>query len=184
MVDVLKLAGYLLYLNRKEAELDDDEAASDITPMKLQKLLYYCQGYSLGLTGRPLFHDDIEAWQYGPVVRIVYKEYQKYKGACLPLDLVKSPPSVDEYVAGVAAMVMRDKGGYSAVALSKATHREPAWREAWEKEMNCALSLETITDYFSGILNEELPPEEEDRFWKSVGREPTRKEWEEIALSL
>lgn len=34
----------------------------DITPHKLQELLYYFQGYSLALTGKPAFSDPIEAW--------------------------------------------------------------------------------------------------------------------------
>ena len=53
MIYVLELAKYLIYLSVREAEQAGDEAVSDIDPMKLQKLLYYCQGYSLGLTGKP-----------------------------------------------------------------------------------------------------------------------------------
>lgn len=182
MVDVLELAKYLLYLDKEKAKRDGDEAAIDMTPMKLQKLLYYCQGYSLGLTGKLLFPDTIEAWSYGPVVRRVYKEYQQYRGACLPLDLAaNSEPSVDEYAAGIAELVMRDKGKYSAWALADATHLEPAWKEA---SHDAPLSHETMQKYFSNILNEEMSPEKESQLWASVGREPTSEEWQEIALSL
>ncbi len=40
--------------------------------MKLHKLLYYAAGWHLGFTGEPLFDEDIEAWQYGPVVPSIY----------------------------------------------------------------------------------------------------------------
>lgn len=189
MVNVSELAKYLLYLNKQEAESDGDEAASDMTPMKLQKLLYYCQGYSLGLTGRPLFNDSIEGWHYGPVVRSVYKEYKDFKGQCLPLDLAPCMPKVDDYVAGIANIVMRDKGKYSATTLMNMTHREPAWQEAWQTGQSYSfpdapLSHETMKRYFSDILNVEMSSTVEDSLWNSIGREPSKEEWREIALSL
>ncbi|MDR1515148.1 MAG: DUF4065 domain-containing protein [Synergistaceae bacterium] len=189
MVNVSDLAKYLLYLNKKEAEQAGDEAASDIDPMKLQKLLYYCQGYSLGITGRALFDEKIEAWKYGPVVRTVYKEYQGYKGSCIPLDLVTSAPEVDAYVSHIAELVMRDKGQYSATALMKMTHKEPVWQDAWNRSIregysmftNEPLSIDTMKDYFSHELDDEMPPEEEDKLWHSIGRELTHEEWSSIA---
>ena len=74
MISAKTLAEYLIYLNY---EIQGQDA--DITPMKLQKLLYYCQGYSLALTGKPIFYEEIEAWKNGPVVESVYQEYKKYK---------------------------------------------------------------------------------------------------------
>ena len=45
----------------------DEDAGDVITNLKLQKLVYYAQGFSLALCGRPLFAERIEAWQHGPV---------------------------------------------------------------------------------------------------------------------
>jgi len=194
VIDVLELAKYLLYLSEKEAEQAGDEAMSDMNPMKLQKLLYYCQGYSLGLTGRPLFGDPIEAWQYGPVVRRIYKEYQDYKGLYFPLDLVRFSPNIDEYSSAVARLVMRDKGKFSAIALMKMTHQESAWQEARQKGKDSsgynpfaseALSIETMRRDFEMSLTEEMLEEEkEEGLWTSLGREPTEEEWKEVALSV
>ena len=194
MIDVLKLAKYLLYLSEKEAEQAGVEAVSDMSPMKLQKLLYYCQGYSLGLTGQPLFSDPIEAWQYGPVVRKVYKEYQHYKGTYFPLDFVKYPPDIDDYSSAVASLVMRDKGKFSAITLMKMTHQENAWQEARQKEKDSyaynpyageSLSLDTMQRDFEVALTEEMLEEEKEvELWASLGREPTEEEWKEIAFSI
>jgi uncharacterized phage-associated protein len=190
MVNVLELAKYLLYLNKEEAEQAGDEAVSDIDPMKLQKLLYYCQGYSLGITGRALFEDKIEAWKYGPVVRSVYKEYQRYKGSWIPLDLVESPPIIDDYASHIAKSVMRDKGRYSAIVLMKMTHREPAWLEAWEKGIkehgylpyaDNPISTDTMKRHFINELDDEMSPEEEDALWNAAGAEPTEEEKAAIA---
>ena len=56
-----------------------------ITNLKLQKLLYYMQGYYLAVFGKPLFEEDIEAWQYGPVVPKSYDKFSTYgKGVLMP----------------------------------------------------------------------------------------------------
>jgi len=47
-----------------------------VDAMRLQKLLYYSQAWSLVWDKRPLFAPKIEAWANGPVVRMVFKTYQ------------------------------------------------------------------------------------------------------------
>jgi uncharacterized phage-associated protein len=44
----------------------------EMTAMKLQKLVYYSQAWSLVWDESPLFEDDIQAWAYGPVVPVLY----------------------------------------------------------------------------------------------------------------
>ncbi len=50
---------------------EEDELLSHL---KLQKLLYFCQGFTLAMTGKPLFSEAIVAWEHGPVVREVWDE--------------------------------------------------------------------------------------------------------------
>ena len=67
MTNAKTLACYLLFLLKEQMNgLQAEEF--DVTPLKLQKLLYYCQGYALAFTGKPLFLEPIEAWRFGPVV--------------------------------------------------------------------------------------------------------------------
>jgi uncharacterized phage-associated protein len=56
----------------------DREAGDSITHLKLQKLLYYAQAWSLALNGIALFEDDFEAWAHIPVLPKVYQEYKDY----------------------------------------------------------------------------------------------------------
>ena len=50
--------------------LDDARDIEDgITNLKLQKLVYYAQGYHLAYFGTPLFSNRMEAWQYGPAYK-------------------------------------------------------------------------------------------------------------------
>lgn len=46
-----------------------------ISNLQLQKILYFLQKKYLIDNGRVLFHDDIQAWQFGPVVPEVYYQY-------------------------------------------------------------------------------------------------------------
>lgn len=50
-----------------------------ITNLKLQKVLYYIQGYSLSRCGVPAFYEEIYRWSYGPVVPKVYYEYSSHR---------------------------------------------------------------------------------------------------------
>jgi uncharacterized phage-associated protein len=56
--------------------VSDSNAGDLISNMKLQKLLYYQQGFHLAYFGKPLFEEDIEAWMYGPVVPSVYSHFK------------------------------------------------------------------------------------------------------------
>lgn len=49
-----------------------------ITNLKMQKLLYYAQAWYLVNYDRPLFSDELKAWDLGPVVEKVYREYKKF----------------------------------------------------------------------------------------------------------
>ena len=69
---VLSIANKILAYGA--AANDEGELFSN---MKLQKLLYYVQGFHIAVFNRPLFNEDIEAWMYGPVVPAGYEYYQE-----------------------------------------------------------------------------------------------------------
>src|SRR5689334_12279943 len=62
----MDVAKFLIYLSACEDEPDY------VSHLRLQKLLYYVQGWSLALRGKPMFVERIEAWAHGPVVKNVY----------------------------------------------------------------------------------------------------------------
>ncbi len=51
-----------------------------VTPLMLQKLVYYAHGWHLGLGLGPLIDEPIEAWKLGPVIRSLYAEFRKFGG--------------------------------------------------------------------------------------------------------
>lgn len=49
-----------------------------VTPMKLQKLIYFSHGWYLAFFDKPLIKEDIQAWSYGPVIPAIYHIYKNY----------------------------------------------------------------------------------------------------------
>jgi uncharacterized phage-associated protein len=64
------VANFLLGLAEREGRA--------LTQLKLQKLVYFCYAWYAGNTGKELFGDDIEAWNYGPVVRTLYQNLSRW----------------------------------------------------------------------------------------------------------
>lgn len=62
----------------------DEESGDIISNLKIQKLTYYAQGFSLVLLGKPLFNEKIEAWMHGPVVPELYRKYRDCGNGALP----------------------------------------------------------------------------------------------------
>ena len=62
----------------------DRESESTITPLKLQKILYYAQGYYLAIHDKELFPEEFEAWAHGPVNEEIYNKYRDYGYQSIP----------------------------------------------------------------------------------------------------
>lgn len=97
------------------------------SPMKLQKLCYYAQGYLLAESGE-LFPEDFQAWQHGPVVPELYQKYAGYQWRAI--DIAIPPESLDPEVAEAIADIVTAYGRYDGAALSTMTHRETPWMAA------------------------------------------------------
>ncbi len=99
-----------------------DESPS---PMKLQKLCYYAQAYSLA-EGKALFPEDFQAWQHGPVVPDLYTKYKDYQWRAIDAELPSSTNASPTLVASVVAAY----GRFDGAALSNMTHKESPWMDA------------------------------------------------------
>ncbi|NLJ19327.1 type II toxin-antitoxin system antitoxin SocA domain-containing protein [Globicatella sulfidifaciens] len=70
MAQVLDVANWLL-CNQESL------VSKPMTNLRLNKLLYFAQVFSIMEYGKAMFHDDIEAWEFGPVVPVVYHAYKE-----------------------------------------------------------------------------------------------------------
>jgi uncharacterized phage-associated protein len=101
-----------------------------MTAMKLQKLVYYCQAWSLVWEEKPLFKARIEAWANGPVVPQLY---QVHRGAFKVTRWPQGDPVAFEHDANEKSTidaVLEFYGGQSSQWLSDLTHGEDPWKNA------------------------------------------------------
>jgi uncharacterized phage-associated protein len=105
------------------------EQHGPMTAMKLQKLAYYSQCWSLVWDERPLFDDRIEAWANGPVSPRLYAAH-KGKFEVKSGDVPGDPASLDVKAKETVDAVMKFYGDKSAQWLSDLTHSEAPWRDA------------------------------------------------------
>jgi len=54
------------------------ESKEDLTLMKLMKLIYIAHGWKLALSGESLIQENIQAWQFGPVIESIYHEFKQF----------------------------------------------------------------------------------------------------------
>jgi len=95
--------------------------------MKLQKMLYYQQGFHLAYFGTPLFDEDIEAWMYGPVVPSVYEHFKDYGRRGIFLEN-EHEISLEKKEEALFSEVYKVYGAYSAIGLMNMTHSETPWK--------------------------------------------------------
>lgn len=99
-----------------------------MTTMKLQKLIYYCQAWSLVWDEEPLFDESIEAWANGPVVRELYA---RHKGQFNISTWKRGDKSkLSKKQKDTINSVLKYYGDKSSQWLSDVTHKEDPWKEA------------------------------------------------------
>lgn len=55
-----------------------DRGIDDISPMKLQKLVFFAHAWMLAVADEPLITDPVIAWQFGPVINSIYHEFKSF----------------------------------------------------------------------------------------------------------
>ena len=106
----------------------------EVTPLMLQKLLYFIQGVSLGIYDRAVFSEDCEAWVHGPVYPEVYDMFKDFKYN--PIDDARfaifngTEDALTEEEKHVISLVANTFGWYSGKILEQITHSEQPWKDA------------------------------------------------------
>ena len=107
-----------------------------VTQIKLQKLIYFAHGFYLALREKPLVHEKIEAWQYGPVIPSVYHRFKKWGNRNIRNVLVDNDANliIDEEDIEFLNLVWHKFSTLSAAQLVKISHeKDGPWSKAIEK---------------------------------------------------
>ncbi|MEX2218417.1 MAG: type II toxin-antitoxin system antitoxin SocA domain-containing protein [Phycisphaerales bacterium] len=126
MASAEAVARYLLWLATHEP------GEEPITHLRLQKLLYYAQGWAIGSRGEALFAASLEAWRHGPVVREVYSRFAEHDRDPIPASEARDDDSLSGPDKRLLQWVWLSYGKFSASELWRMTHREPPWVRARE----------------------------------------------------
>lgn len=131
----------------------------DITPLALQKLLYYVQGFYSAFLGEYIFEEDCEAWVYGPVYRKIYYKYEdyRYNPARPKIDRDVFEDLLTEDEMEIIKNVVRNFGRYSGKLLEEMTHYEKPWRNsraglASTEKSNKVIDKNSIKLYFQDVI--------------------------------
>ena len=134
----------------RKAQDDEPNGGERLTNLKLQKLLYYQQGFHLAAFGTPLFEEQVESWMYGPVVPVVYDAYSGYGSNVLPdVDEAISLTDEEEVLFNDVYDAYRE---FSAIGLMNLTHTESPWINAIPHDRGTVISQSALTSYFKTQL--------------------------------
>jgi uncharacterized phage-associated protein len=122
-----------------------DERCLKLTNLAIQKLLYFVHGWFFSMYEQPLIKNKFEAWQYGPVQRVIYDQFKPFKNT--PIQGVRATyldphtgepvykePQIDPEHASFIRGVLEKYGRYSAGQLVKESHVEDGpWEYVWQQ---------------------------------------------------
>ena len=136
-----------------------------VTHLQVQKLVYYCHAWMLGLYGEPLLKQPVEAWEYGPVIRDLLVSLRQY-GRGPVTQMIDYPAErgerFDERQEDMIRQVWEKYGHLSGGRLSEMTHRvgspwyrvwHRAWFSRWAKSPT--IPNERIREYYARIARSE-----------------------------
>lgn len=118
MASVFDLAKYILSITDK------------ITTMKLQKLVYYSQAWSVTLNDEPIFDEPIRAWSDGPVVRELFLLHKGQWDIDFGSLSIGDPEVLTPQQKDIVDRVIEKYGDLDAEDLSLKTHQEDPWKHA------------------------------------------------------
>lgn len=105
------------------------EKKGELSTMKLQKLCYYAQAWSLVWDDKPLFDEEFEVWANGPVCRELFY-YSQGNFSVKPEEMKGDSSNLTRSQMNTVDEVLKFYGDKNAQWLSQLTHMEDPWKEA------------------------------------------------------
>ena len=121
-----------------------------MSTMKLHKLVYYAQAWSLVWDECPLFSEIIEAGDHGPMVPALY---QQHAGPFLvaPSDVPGDPSQLDTNAKDTLDAVLAFYGPHTAQWLGDLARQEDPWRQMRDGPIKGEITLAALHEYYSGL---------------------------------
>ncbi len=145
----IDVAKYFLHKANEDGDL--------ITNLKMQKLLYFAQAwYLVNFKDRILFDDEIEAWDWGPVIPSVYHYFKDYRHTAIDYNdksgsiLKKVKGEEKEYLDEFYTKYIN----FSAHDLVNMSHNEEPWKVAFKNPVKI-IKVDSIRKYYSNLYKKQ-----------------------------
>lgn len=129
-------------------ELSAKHGIYDLSPMKLQCLLFFIQSWHLKLYNQPLFDDFIERWNCGPMARDIHNEFKTFGYSPITsfaTDALGYQAFIQDHDVMTKELINRIfdvYGGFSATQLSNMTRTQDT---AWSKgDLHTIINFEDL----------------------------------------
>jgi uncharacterized phage-associated protein len=139
----------------------DVEKGDSMTPLKLQKLVYYAQAWHITIFEKPLFSEKIEAWAHGPVVKNLW---ERFRGLPKDKSIDRSNLQIESLVFSPNTLELLEEvndiyGEHSGSHLEELTHSELPWKNARKgvpihEGSSNEITLEAMKDFYSKLKDE------------------------------
>lgn len=157
-------------------------SGKEITPLALQKVLYYAQGFYKAFFGEFLFDDDCEAWVHGPVYTKIYDKYKVFKSGNIQISMDYDVSDIiDDEKKELLDVIIKCFGYYNGKALEKMSHYETPWMNARNglpvnENSNNVIEKDDIEEYFYRVKEKydmlnilEIKKYSDDQFNRVIG---------------
>lgn len=143
MVTIFDVAKYIL------------EQLGEMSPMKLQKLCYYAQAWSLAWDNKPLFHEEFRAWRSGPVCCELY-DISKRKDLIKTQDIPGDSDKLSNNQKNSINIVLADYGNRDGLWLSLLSKSEEPCRRAFRfcEAPNEIIAKDSMAVYYRNLISE------------------------------
>ncbi|RJG36725.1 Panacea domain-containing protein [Motilimonas pumila] len=142
--DIHEVANYLI----RESQIG-------ITHRELQKLLYFSQGFYLAQYGEPLFSENMDAWQHGPVNSSIWGRFRQYGYNCLDVAEDASTATLNDskkqFLAGILSSFLV-LGQSNLIDMS---HTDYPWERNYIQGRNNLIEKDLIHEYFNNFDSKE-----------------------------
>jgi uncharacterized phage-associated protein len=139
------------------------EGRTDMTPMKVQKMLFFLNGWYLAINGKPCIQEAFEVWKFGPVVPSIYRDLKQFGGGPITSYLKDYDSESESFKSHVIAntqsqfyevldLTWTKYIGIDAIRLSAMTHaKDSPWATA-KRQKSKVIDNEIIKTYFIGLV--------------------------------
>jgi len=135
-----------------------DKMTNRLTPLQVNKLIYFSHGWFLGLHDKALISENIEAWKYGPVIPSIY--YMFRSNGADPISFKdyfdEDYTGLDDRESDIVEQTIEGYGNLPGSTLIMLTHQTGSpWEKCFDGSRNKVIPEEMIKEYFKNESNKD-----------------------------